>query len=60
MRKEGLQKKSVSSLTVGKQKNQDLESLKKMDGPFTSGESVKEYLENSDIQETKTRDFNLK
>ena len=39
--KEGLESKALSNLS-----NQDLKMLKKMGDLFTSGESVKEYVEN--------------
>ena len=37
LKKEGLESKAIPNLSLDRQRNQDLERLKKMGGAFTSG-----------------------
>ena len=51
LKTEGLDSKAVANIAADKQRNADLGKLTELGGPFTSPQSVSEYLENRGIPE---------
>lgn len=52
LRKKGLEDKEIANLAVDKRRNQDLDKLKAMGGPFTSAAEVDQYTSSTDVDES--------
>jgi hypothetical protein len=55
LKKKGLEDKEIANLAVDRRKNEDLQSLKAMKGPFTSSKEVDEYIATEADSYTKLR-----